>query len=164
MLAELILATLRGRPATLCSFILKRLTVRGNTGFDWTISGIEPRYPDGHVHLTKERRWLLFFSLVGLSIESLLADWKLTVLSFFFFTVHFSRIWPICPINVAFFSVHSFDKNMSNQISRIRVIAKNFAARAASIPSMAFSFSLRVCFSSTKKSLWSDQCLKLHFK
>ena len=41
------------------------------------------------------------------TINSLLANWKLTVLSFFF-TVYFSRIMPISPIRVTFFfSVHS---------------------------------------------------------
>ena len=63
------------------------------------------------------------FFVLHQPINSLLVNWKLTVLSFFF-TVYFSRIYRFVKSASHFSSRFTCAKNMSNQISRIRMAVK----------------------------------------
>ena len=68
----------------------------------------------------------------------------------FFLTIHFFRIWPICPISETFFFwVHWLGNNTPNQISRIglRVTAKQFRSDISLYSVQSFSLFFHVSVS-----------------
>ena len=86
-----------------------------------------------------------------------LIDWKLTVLFFFVFTDHFSRTFRFIQSACLLFLCSLWftcAKNMSNQVRRICMTAKNFATRANLFSSMLFCFSSHICFQSYKQIVY----------